>query len=272
MTAVRHPAPPLHRHRPWPSCRRCYGIALDLGSARTRAVVPGRGLILDAPTATARRPDGTHPGRRGTVIDAPACASMLDHLLDENQLPRSLRPLVMITTPVLDGPAHRTAARAAVDVLHPRSVSTVPTARAVAEAAGTDLSRPLLVVDLGAQFIETVLLTDGAVSDARSTALATGDLETADAGDAVVSMLTAMLHQDRTSVTLDALRRGILLSGGGALRPGISDHLTARLDTPIHLTPAPQTAAVRGAAELLDSTHTHPPTPPPPRRPPGRMR
>ncbi|CAM5652356.1 hypothetical protein STENM223S_08038 [Streptomyces tendae] len=51
MTVLRRPRA-VTRHRPWPLCRRCGGVALDLGSARTRAWVAGRGMILDVPTVT----------------------------------------------------------------------------------------------------------------------------------------------------------------------------------------------------------------------------
>lgn len=43
--------------------------------------------------------------------------------------------MVIVTTPVLDGVAYRTRARAAVEVLRPRSVLTVPSARSIALAA-----------------------------------------------------------------------------------------------------------------------------------------
>ncbi|MFD0069734.1 rod shape-determining protein, partial [Streptomyces sp. NPDC127574] len=76
--------------------------------------------------------------------------------------------------------------------------------------------------------------------------------------DAVVTMVTTMLRQDRTTLTLDALRRGVLLAGGGALRPDITYRLTQHLHAPVTLAPAPHTAAVRGASHLLSAAHTHP--------------
>lgn len=60
-----------------------------------------------------------------------------------------------------------------------QGVLTVPSARGIALAAGADLSRPVLVVDIGAPLTEVVLLGDGDVTDARRTALGTGDLDTA---------------------------------------------------------------------------------------------
>ncbi|MGW0818388.1 rod shape-determining protein [Streptomyces viridiviolaceus] len=275
MTVVRRPRHAPGRHRTWPLCRQCSGVALDMGSARTRAWIAGRGLILDVPTVTFPGAGAVYPIQRGTIVDAQGTARMLDRLLG-HRLPRFSRPLVVVTAPVLDGFAYRTQARTAVEVLRPRSVLTVPSARAVALAAGADLSRPLLVLDIGAHLTEVVLLVDGAVFDARRTALGTGDLgdsTTPDRiGEAVVDMVTSMLRQDRTSLTVDALGRGPLLAGGGALRPDITRHLTGRLHTPLKAVPAPHTAAVRGAAKLLEAAHSHPSTtgaddPPPGPRP-----
>lgn len=253
------------RHPAWPLVRRCPGVALDLGSTRTRAWITGRGLVLDVPTvtfpgsaaATGTGADGgIHPIRRGAIVDTAGTARMLDRLLG-HRMPRFGRPLVILTAPVLDGVAFRTEARAAVEVLRPRTVLTVPAARAVALAAGADPFRPLLVVDVGAHLTEVVLLAEGAVTDARRITLGTGDLDGGTPSgrltDAVVSMVTAILEQDRSPQTLDALRRGMLLAGGGALRPEITYRLTGRLRAPVRPVPSPHTAALRGAAALLEA-------------------
>ncbi|WP_314409337.1 hypothetical protein [Streptomyces sp. DSM 40484] len=256
--------PRMGRHRPWPWCRHCSGIALDLGSARTRAWTSGRRMILDVPSVTFPGGGATYPIQRGTIVDTPGTSRMLDRLLG-HRLPRFGRPLLILTTPVLGGVAYRAQARTAVEVLRPRAVLTVPTARAVATAVDADLSRPLLVVDIGAHLTEVTLLADGAVTDARHTALGTGDLgkDTPPAliADAIVAMVAGMLEQDRTPATLDALRRGALLAGGGALRPDITYHLSGRLHAPARPVPAPHTAAVRGAAHLLRAAHAHPSLP-----------
>ncbi|MFI1756738.1 rod shape-determining protein [Streptomyces sp. NPDC020571] len=263
MTLLRRPRTALSRHRPWPLCRRCGGVALDLGSARTRAWVAGRGMILDVPTVTFPGTGAVYPIQRGSIVDTQGTARMLDRLLG-HRLPRFARPVVVVTAPVLGGPAYRTQARTAVEVLRPRSVLTVPSARAVALAAGADLSRPLLVMDIGAHLTEVVLLVDGAVFDARRTALGTGDIDDATPsvriGEALADMTTSMLRQDGASLTVDALARGPLLAGGGALRPEITCRLADRLHVPLRAVPAPHTAAVRGAAKLLEAAHTHPST------------
>ncbi|MEU1513790.1 rod shape-determining protein [Streptomyces sp. NPDC005811] len=268
MTAVRRPRTGSRAgHRPWPLCRQCSGLALDMGSDRTRAWIAGRPTILDVPTVTFPGAGALHPIQRGAIIDVPGTARMLDRLLG-HRLPRHPRPLVVVTTPVLDGPTYRDRARTAVQVLRPRAVLTVPTARAVALAADADLSRPQLVVDIGAHLTEVVLLVDGTVFDARRTAWGTTDLTTdltgaeapADLCEAVTSMITSMLRQDRTARTADALGRGALLAGGGALRPDLVARLGAVLHAPVRAVPAPHTAALRGAAKILRAAHTHPST------------
>ncbi|WP_107061500.1 rod shape-determining protein [Streptomyces sp. NRRL S-1868] len=239
-------------------------IALDLGSDRTRACVPGRGVIFDVPTITF--PGASHPVQRGTIVDAAGTARMLRRLLHRHTS-RFARPVFVVTTPVLGGVIYREAARSALEFLRPYAVHTVPTARAIALGADADLSRPLLVVDFGAHLTEVFVLSGGAVSDARRTPLGTCDLDgtTTRDGlvDAVVAMVTGMLRQDRTPTTLDALRRGVLVAGGGALRPGTARLLGERLDTPVRTAPAPHAAAVRGAAALLPGLRHRPPAPDP---------
>lgn len=257
--AKSRPVPP--RHRSWPWCRHCSGIALDLGSARTRAWTSGRRTILDVPTVTFPGEGAACPVQRGTIVDTSGTARLLHRLLGPRR-PRHGRPLLILTTPVLGGVAYRAAARAAVEVLRPRTVLTVPTARAVAVAAEADLARPLLVVDLGAHLTEVTLLVDGAVTDARSTTLGTSDLEDltppSRITEAVVAMVTGMLDQDHTPHTRDALRRGVLLAGGGALRADMTRPLAGELRAPVQPVRAPHTAAVRGAARLLRAAHAHP--------------
>ncbi|SNS37277.1 rod shape-determining protein [Actinacidiphila glaucinigra] len=251
---------------PWPPERRWTGLAVDLGSARTRVWALGGGMVLDVPTVTFpdagpdRGPRTLHPFRRHAV-DVAGTARMLDRLLRHGP-PRLGRPLVVLTTPVLDGVPCRAAARAAVEVLRPRAVLTVPTARAVALAAREDLSRPLLVVDAGARFTETVLLVDGVVTDAQRVALGACGLDDDPASarlvDAVAAMVATVVDGDRTTAEPPAAARGVLLAGGGAVRPGFVRRLARLLDVPVKVVPAPDTAAVRGAAELLGSARRHP--------------
>ncbi|MFC9266745.1 rod shape-determining protein [Streptomyces zhihengii] len=249
------------RHPRWPACGLCPRFAIDIGSARTRAWTPGRGVVLDVPTVTFPGTGGIHPVQRGAIVDTAGVARMLDRLLGRRTAGPG-RPLIVLSTPVLGGPGFRGAALEALEVLRPRTVLTVPAARAIALGAAADMSRPLVVVDLGAQVTEVALLADGAVADAYRTALGTTDLDdampVADVAGAVVAMVADMLRADRTPQSLLALRRGVVLAGGGALRPEIAYALTDRLRVPVRPATAPHTAALRGAGQILAAVHRHP--------------
>ncbi|MFE1578734.1 rod shape-determining protein [Streptomyces fradiae] len=231
------------------------GLAVELGSARTRVWAPGRGAVLDAPTVAFPAGGGvSYPVRRGAVVDPEGAARMLHRLLG-HRIPPGARPLVVLAVPVLGGVEHRAAALSALRVLRPRRVLTVPAARAAALGAAADLSGPLLVVDVGAHLTEVALLAGGAVVNAYRALLGTADLDAGttpdDLADAAADMVTDMFRADRTPRSAEALRRGILLTGGGALRPETAAGLGARLRAPVRAAPAPHTAAVRGAATTL---------------------
>ncbi|NJP70062.1 rod shape-determining protein [Streptomyces sp. C1-2] len=260
---------------------RSPGIALDVGSARTRIWTrggPGAHTVLDVPTVSFGPAGDTgvlRPVARGAVVDPEGAARLLTRLLAP-RVPRYARPVIVCATPVPGGPEHRAALAAALAGLRPRTVLAIDAVRALALAAGADLSRPLLVVDLGAQLTEVALLHDGVVTAARRIERGTADLGTADLGTADLGAgddggLTAgrlaarvgeavadLLRDEPGHRAAEALGRGPLLGGGGALRAELVYRLARQLDTSVHPVPRPHTAAVRGAGEALLSARRHP--------------
>lgn len=306
MTALRprRPRPSFGLSAPSPG-RRPPGIAIDLGSSRTRAWTGGRGAILDvrtvtfpgsgssgtghgsgapggpgtpsspgtygtsrpsAPSGAASAPSGTpagtsYPVQRGAIVDPEGTARMLERLLARH-LPLLGRTTIALTTPVLGGDAYRAAAREALQVLRPSAILTIPTARAIALGAAADPSRPLLIVDVGGRLTEVFLLADGEVADAHRTDLGTEDVDDPACRvltESVVGTVTRMLRSDGASLTREALDHGVLLAGGGALRPEIAHGLSERLHAAVRTAPAPHTVAVRGAARHLETVRDHPP-------------
>lgn len=250
------------RHPSRPRSPRYDGLVLDMGSARTRVWVASRGVVLDVPGINVPDARAVHdPAGRGAIEDVPETARRLGRLIAPH-VPRRARPLVVVTTRVMQGPVYRERARAVAAVLRPRAVVSLSTARAAALAAHADLARPLLVADVGAHSSEVVLLVDGAVVDARSTALGTGDPVGAgpseELGDAVAAMVRAMLRHDRTAMTAAALDRGVLLAGGGGLRPDLVPLLADGLRAPVTAVRPPHTAALRGAVRVLYAAQGHP--------------
>lgn len=58
------------RHGRWPTRRWSTGVAIDLGSARTRLWISGRGLIADVPTISSSPTGAKHLVHRGSIVDA----------------------------------------------------------------------------------------------------------------------------------------------------------------------------------------------------------
>lgn len=259
MPVLRHPGRLL--------ARGCPGIALDLGSARTRAWLPprggvrGRGAVLDVPTVTFPGGGAGHPVQRGVVVDVEGTARLLERLLDRRVRWQS-RPVLVYTVPVPADEAARVRVRAALAVLQPRRVVPLDSVKAVAMGSSEDLGRPLLVVDVGAQLTEVALLVDGSVVAAARTPLGTRDLDDGAAPDtlveAVVSEVTRMLRDAWGPQVVDALERGPLVAGGGALRPTVVHGLSRRLRVCVRTAPAPHGAALRGAVQALRSVLRHP--------------
>ncbi|MEV0291477.1 rod shape-determining protein [Kribbella sp. NPDC050820] len=240
------------------SSRRC--LALDLGSAQTHAWMPDRGLVLDTPTITPA--ELGYPVRRGSIVDTVGASRILARLINSRGAPGDRPALVVMTMPVLATVADRLAALTAIDVLQPGAVLTIESVKAAAFGAGADLVEPLLVVDLGADLTEVAVLSNGSLIEARRAPLGISDFGRGSTGDdlatSVGDMVTDLLRRDCGPQVVDALDRGPLLTGGGALRPAVTYRIAKRLSAPIRTAPAPHTAAVRGACAARLAVDRHP--------------
>lgn len=253
-----HPQHPQHSQHQ----RLTRGLAFDLGSSRTRAWVPGQGVVAD----TGADPAGDYghggrPVRRGRIVDTASCGRMLGRIADTVLGADRSDTVIVLSHPVLAGSGHRAAARDLLTALGPSSVIVLDSARAAAACAGPQDGGPLLVVDIGAELTEATLLVDGRIRDARLAETGTSDLEPGESPTAVVravlDMVMGMWRQDRHGALLGALRRGPLLAGGGALRPDITNRIGIRLGVPVRLTDDPATTVVRGAGLILGSVLRH---------------
>lgn len=248
------------------------GLALDLGSSRTRAWVPGHGLVTD-PLLSSDSPldgraldgDAERPVRRGRIVDPEACGRLLGRIADAALGPDRTDSVIVLSHPVLAGAGHRNAARELLAGLGPTRVLVLSSARAAAAHAGPRDAGPLLVVDMGAELTEVTLLVGGRIADARQaeTGLSDLDPETLPATlvRTVLDMVMSMWRQDRHGAIRGALRKGPVLAGGGALRPDVTDRIARCLGTPVRLADDPSTTVVRGAGQILSSVLRHGVTP-----------
>ncbi|MEU5412059.1 rod shape-determining protein MreC [Streptomyces clavifer] len=229
------------------------GMAVDLGSSGTRAWVSGYGLVAGSAWDDA----AGRPVRRGRIVDAESCGRLLGHLADRVLGEDRHGSVIVLSHPVLAGPEHRDLAHELLAALGPSGAVVLSSARAAAAYAGPRDGGPLLVVDMGAELTEVTLLVDGAVADARQAETGLSDLEPealpAELARTVLDMITSMWRQDKHGAVRGALRKGPVLTGGGALHPGVPDRLALCLGTPVRPADDPSTAVVRGAGLILDS-------------------
>ncbi|MFF8919244.1 rod shape-determining protein MreC [Streptomyces sp. NPDC015032] len=250
-----HDGPRLGR-----SVRRGYrGLALDLGSSRTRVWLPGHGVIAvtEACGDFGAEAGQGRPVRRGRIVDPVSCGRMIGRIADTALGADRADTVIVLSHPVLAGTEHRAAARELMAALGPVSVIALDSARAAAACAGPQDGGPLLVVDIGAELTEATLLVDGLVRDARQAETGLSDLAPSEPPTAVVrtvlDMVLEMWKQDRHGAVLGALRKGPLLAGGGAARPDITDRIAVRLGVPVRLADDPATTVIRGAGLVLGS-------------------
>lgn len=232
------------------------GMAVDLGSSGTRAWVPGRGLVASPWDDTSGR-----PVRRGRIVDAESCGRLLGRLADMVLGADRHGSVIVLSHPVLAGAEHRTLAGELLAALGPSRAVVLSSARAAAAYAGPQGGGPLLIVDMGAELTEVTLLVDGTVADARQAETGLSDLAPealpAELARNVLDMITSMWRQDKHGAVRGALRKGPVLTGGGALHPEVTHRIALRLGTPVRPAADPSTAVVRGAGLILDSVLRH---------------
>ena len=65
-----------------------------------------------------------------------------------------------------------------------------------------------------------------------------------------------VIEETPPELTADILERGILLTGGGSLLPGVDDLIMEKTKIPVTLVDDPLTTVVRGCAKLLNDPET----------------
>lgn len=254
--------------------RRGEAVAVDLGTSRTRVLVPRTGTLLDEPTMLAyaggrlvavgddawkrsEAGDATLrlPVRGGVVVDADACADLLVSLL--HRAGASHVDQLVVSTPVAVTGEDAARSRAVAARVAQRPPVVVESVLAAAMTARVDVTDPAarLVCDIGAGVTELAAIGSGRVLASavlpRGVADYRDDPEAACA--ALPDALSRVLGAVDGAVAGDLAARPLLLVGGGALVDGLVERLTDVLRLPVHAWPAPRSATVTGLARCLTS-------------------
>jgi rod shape-determining protein MreB and related proteins len=93
----------------------------------------------------------------------------------------------------------------------------------------------------------------------REVVITDADVRDAIAGhiDTIVENVRAVLEQTPPEVLADIMQKGIHLSGGGALIPGLSTLLEHALQVPVIVVPDPLRAVIRGAGIVIENVEDY---------------
>ena len=171
------------------------GVAIDLGTVNTLVYVPGRGIVIDEPSALAidrssgaitavglaadaltgketQQVEVLHPLQDGVIADLDATAAMLQAFLGRARIRRGFgRRHCVVCLPGEATTVERQSVAAAAEALRPRRrVQLVDEPVAAAAGAGFDLAAGVgaFIVDIGGGTTEIAVLAGGHVVRARS--------------------------------------------------------------------------------------------------------
>lgn len=248
-------------------------IAVDLGTAGIRVHgAADRGARVFAC-------DGHGALVGGVISNHEAVIAMLRPLLRRVRGWAMRRPRVLACVPTDADATERAAVVECVRRAGARAVRLVPEPLAAAVGAGVDVGSPYatLVLDLGEGVTDAAVVADGAIvasharrggcAELRAGGVADGiattpeDAETrlrhggiACIGariDAQLDVATALLAAVPSRLACEVLENGIVLTGGGALFPGVEERLRSRTGLTVRRADDPLAAVVRGAAAML---------------------
>jgi rod shape-determining protein MreB and related proteins len=251
------------------------GIAIDLGTARTRILVRGLGIVADEPTQVAYAASGepiaaghdarvaaaegrgrlSSPVRGGVVRDPVACVHMLQLLLRKSGTTRVASRDVTLSLPATAQGPDASVVAAVVGSATGGRVVPVESGLAACIGAGVDIVHggPRLVCDIGASLTEMAAVADGRVIASVATRLGLGDYDTHpdQAQRRVEQLLRRTLDRlpDRTAG--DAAATSLLLVGGGALRSDLTARLGATCQMPVLVPDRPRDVVAHGLASCM---------------------
>jgi rod shape-determining protein MreB and related proteins len=237
-------------------------LAVDLGSGQARVWSVGDG-IRAVPTADNGLRWPAPLVRRGRIVDADGCVSLLTRLVHAFPHGLAAGPVVVACRPVLATAVDQDAIRRVVTAAFaPSRILLINTVRAAAIGSGA-ATGVLLVVDVGAQLTEVAVLVDGRVVAARRAETGTQDRPPGGASRLLAGIVTRLVadiagNAAMRRLTAAALGRGVVIVGDGATTPELTIRLAANLRVPVRPATSPRLAALSGAGLAAMAACRHP--------------
>lgn len=270
-----------HRHSQW-------GFFIGLGETmKTRFPLLNwrQQVALDVGTSTIRAASGLRPlieycsclgskagVRGGVVVDPATVAEILRPILDSTRLFGIVKPCVLACAPSDATQEERQRLHDAIMQAGASSVMIIPEPLAAAVGAGIDVSSPYaqMVVDIGEGVTDCALIKMSRIQTTSAVRVGCGQMRTGlppvpfrQSGrlpdrhslQPVLESITGLIDdflQDLSPETgCEVIENGILLTGGGALIPGLSRYLEQHSGIHVVTAPKPRDSVVEGARAIL---------------------
>ena len=123
-------------------------------------------------------------------------------------------------------------------------------AAAIGGGGPVSKSEAVTVVDIGASRIQAAVISLAGIVAWRE-AVRADEVSPERVEDLVRSVISECIAKGRCNLADDIVRQGVLLTGGGALTPGLADSMQSALNLPVRVADDPQLAVILGAGVVL---------------------
>ena len=222
--------------------------ALDIGAARVRAFEAGKGVVLDVPVEDLV--DVSSVRDRGERLAAVCRAALVRIGARGRFVSRVRRAVLSVPSGIgeVEKRVYEEAARlAGVPELY---LIELPMAAAIGGGGPVSKSEAVTVVDIGASRIQAAVISLAGIVAWRE-AVRADEVSPERVGDLVRSVISECIAKGRYNLADDIVRQGVLLTGGGALTPGLADSMQSALNLPVRVADDPQLAVILGAGVVL---------------------
>lgn len=243
---------------------------MDVGTSTIRAASGLRPLIEQHSWL------GSRAGvRDGVVVDPATVVEILRPILDGTKLFGIVKPCVLACAPSDVTQEERQRLHDTIMQAGASSVMIIPEPLAAAVGAGIDVSSPYaqMVVDIGEGMTDCAVIKMGRIQATAAIRVGCGQMRVAlaqppaaatsnqpdgeleqglyPALHTITGLIDDFLKNMRPEEGCEVIETGILLTGGGALIPGLRRYLEQRFDIAVRVAPRPITSVVEGAHAIV---------------------
>lgn len=242
-------------------------VALDVGTSTIRAA-SGLGPLIEHCSCL-----GSKAGvRGGVVVDPTTVAEILRPILAGTRLFGIVKPCVLACAPSDVTHEERQRLHDAIMQAGASSVMIIPEPLAAAVGAGMDVSSPYaqMVVDIGEGVTDCALIKMSRIQTTAAVRVGCGQIFTGlhpvpfrQSGslpdshslqptlESITGLIDDFLQDLSPETGCEVIENGILLTGGGALIPGLSRYLEQHSGIHVVTAPKPRDSVVEGARAIL---------------------